>query len=485
MSEFSFRIPKYWNLNSYQLSLIHVVGIDGLPWPCKVRVDRESELAADGALVYVARNVEESGHVYFSYPHPGRGELLLSTGTLPVSRPPYGLLKELARGTLNRLRNQLSIWQEGGLAIPESITQEVRETTCLLGQSILCDPLEQQDRLAEQALNRAVDLIFESARIFGTELSRYRCRQPELDRFSLGITVGHIENISQFQNDQTDGAFEFFRVDPRVTEPARISENWNLNHELVVGPWLDASQGGMHRELSELADFAERRRQVLHTLESDLSHLPEEVTLLHLVSGINGIGHRLLSYPQQLQLTLDMLQRIDDMNVERPTMISFDFPWAERLAGAVGGIHPLQIADSLLRHGNRISYLGLEINLDYWPNGSLLRDPFQWVDLIDLWSQLEIPLVILLRAPLGGQPTPVSAPIDRLVNQQRSNVTDSQRAEFLKIVLPVLVARPMVHRLIWSQFRDEDDTRYPHAGLVDNNGHEKCTGQILRELGRQ
>ena len=56
-------------------------------------------------------------------------------------------------------------------------------------------------------------------------------------------------------------------------------------------------------------------------------------------------------------------------------MVSFDFPWAERLASAVGGSHPLQIADSLLRQGTQISFLGIEVNLGYWPNGSMMRDP--------------------------------------------------------------------------------------------------------------
>ena len=103
---------------------------------------------------------------------------------------------------------------------------------------------------------------------------------------------------------------------------------------------------------------------------------------------MNGLGHRHLNYAQQLQLTVDMLNVVEELSIQIPTMVSFDFPWAERLAGAVGGIHPLQVADSLLRQGVRVSHIGLEINLDYGATGSAFRDPLQWIDLVDIWTQL-------------------------------------------------------------------------------------------------
>ena len=180
----------------------------------------------------------------------------------------------------------------------------------------------------------------------------------------------------------------------------------------------------------------------------------------------------------------DLLQLADESLVELPVMVSFDFPWGERLAGAVGGIHPLQIADSLLRQGIRISYFGLEINLDYWPSGSVLRDPLQWIDLIDTWAQLELPLVICLRVPSGGEPVAANQPIDRLVNQQRSNVTEQQRLDFLSVVLPMLVARPIVHGIIWSQWQDSDDGRFAHGGLVGADGNPKPIAAVISQLSR-
>jgi hypothetical protein len=204
--------------------------------------------------------------------------------------------------------------------------------------------------------------------------------------------------------------------------------------------------------------------------------------MLHLVSGINGLGHRHLNYAQQLQLTVDMLSLREEMELQTPTMISFDFPWAERLAGAVGGIHPLQVADSLLRQGVRTSYLGLEMNLDYGTTGSAFRDPLQWIDLVDVWAQLSVPLVLCLRMPSGVSSNVLGQNKNRLVCQPGDGMTDQQRIKMLQTVLPMMAARPMVAGLMWQQWRDDDDMRFPFGGLVSSEEVEKPIFEMLRQF---
>jgi hypothetical protein len=242
----------------------------------------------------------------------------------------------------------------------------------------------------------------------------------------------------------------------------------------------------MSQSLIECDDFRARRLQVLNSMRSTLESLPEDVTMLHLVSGVNGLGHRHLNYAQQLQLTVDMLNLVDELSIQIPTMVSFDFPWAERLAGAVGGIHPLQVADSLLRQGVQISYLGLEMNLDYGSTGSAFRDPLQWIDLVDIWAQLGLPLVLCLRMPSGvdremetdGQP-------NRLIRHPGSGMSDSQRQKMLETALPMMSARPMVAGLIWQQWKDDGDVRFPFGGLVAADGSDKPVLDTLRQLREQ
>ncbi len=475
MGEFRFRVPVDWKLDPYQSNAIHVIGLDGIPWPCRIAVADDPVEPDNRKMISVSRNRDESGRLYVIFPIKNRGEMLICTGTLPVREQPYELLTELARGTLNRLRNQISIWQEGGLAVSEGVNEKVVASIRLLSESILCTDSNQRDETAQGSIELAMDAIFELSDSFGEQITKFRREHDQISNFWLANVVGKGDS---FESSLNQPEFDLIQVN---LNPERTSENErltsddgkNLGKRIILGPWLDASIGGLSQHLIDVDDYQARKHKLLVECRHQLDNMPSTTSLIHVAKGLNGIGHRHLSYPQQLQATVDMLRLVEESLVEQPTMISFDFPWAERLAGAVGGVHPLQIADSLMRQGLPISFLGLDFNLDYWPNGSAIRDPLQWIDLIDVWAQLGLPLIICLRMPTGA-PTEQTATItDRSINQTRSNLTDQNRLDYLDTVLPMLAARPSVHGLIWNQWSDSDDPRFPYSGFIDGDGNAK------------
>lgn len=481
MGEFKFRLPSDWSLERRQSAAIHTVGIDGIPWPCKISVN--------DSLLTVKRNRNESGKTYIAYPFAKHGELLISTGTLPERDRPYGLVKELARGTLNRLRNQISIWQEGGLQITPSIFGGVAKSTTLLSKAITSNDDNRCDSLARLSIETTMDVIFELANLFGTEVTKFRQTNAEMHDFWLANTISDDQPI---EDGLTVEGFDLVRISPAHLEQTHQQP---LNKRTIVGPMIDASSNGMSDQLQNLPDFQARREHILASARNHLNQLSPSVSLIHVAGGLNGMGHRHLSYPQQLEMTTQLLQTVEETDHEIPTLVSFDFPWAERLASAVGGSHPLQIADSLLRQGAQISFLGVEVNLGYWPGGSVMRDPLQWIDMLDIWAQLGMPLVVILRTPTwstgavdGDAATDLSAPLSDDEDKKHVNTyqqqTDRQRIEYLKTILPMLVARPAVHGLIWSQWLDCDDDRYPHGGLETPTGELKTVYEILKSLPR-
>ena len=490
MGEFRFRVPTEWKLDPYHANSIHVVGIDGIPWPCRISIGEDPIDPATGTpsgkLLIVSRNRDESGKLFTVYPFSKRGEMLICSGTLPSREAPYELLTELARGTLNRLRNQISIWFEGGLEIPDSVNSTVKTATGLLSESILSEQSAAKDESAGQSIELAMDAIFELSNTFGEQVSKFRRESEQMSTFWFGNQVGF---KSQYDSSISEPSFDLARVNLGPDSETSLSgaggrDPSAIEKRIIVGPWLDASVGGMSERLINLDDFLARKDQLLIECRQQLEELPRSTSLIHVVSGLNGIGHRNLSYPQQLQITADLVRLVDESPVELPTMVSFDFPWAERLVGAVGGVHPLQVADSMLRQGLEIGFLGLDINLDYWPNGSMLRDPLQWIDLIDVWSQLGLPIILNLKIPTG-MPDATDSKVDREVNRTLSNLTDQNRIEFLETALSVMIARPSVHGVIWPQWQDGDDRRYPGSGLVDVNGNEKPILDLIRRLRQQ
>ena len=490
MGEFRFRVPVEWQLDPYHANSIHIVGIDGIPWPCRISVGEDPVIDSEtgkpsGKLLTVSRNRDESGKLFTVYPFSKRGELLICSGTLPSREAPYQLLTELARGTLNRLRNQISIWMEGGLNIPDSVNSAVQKATGFLSRSILSEQPETKDESASQSIELAMDAIFGLSKAFGEQVSKFRRENEQMSTFWFGNQVG---SKAQYEPSISEASFDLARICIGPDSETSISgaggrDPSAIEKRVIVGPWLDASIGGMSNRLINLDDFLARKDQLLIEGRNQLEDLPRATSLIHVVSGLNGIGHRNLSYPQQLQITVDLIRLVEESEVELPTMVSFDFPWAERLVGAVGGVHPLQVADSMLRQGLEVGFLGLDINLDYWPNGSMLRDPLQWIDLIDIWSQLGLPMILNLKIPTGLPPAAETA--SREINRSLSNLTDANRIDFLETALSVMIARPSVHGVIWPQWQDDDDRRYPGAGLVDSEGNEKPILDLIRRLRQQ
>ena len=72
--------------------------------------------------------------------------------------------------------------------------------------------------------------------------------------------------------------------------------------------------------------------------------------------------------------------------------------------------------------------------------------------------------------------------VDRQTNQLRSNLTDENRINFLDTVMPMMIARPSVHGMIWNQWSDEDDVRFPCGGLVDANGDPKEISRMISNM---
>ena len=478
MAEFKLRLPDFWDFKKRHARTVHVVGLDGIPWPCRGSKQEN--------LLIINRNRDESGKVFVAYPFGKYGELTIATGTLPESDKPYDLVTELARGTLNRLRNQTSIWQEGGLQISDEVVSLTAAAVEKLSHSIMCDASDtaSKDSSGAESLELAMDCVFELSRNFGGKISIFRAQRKEFAKFWFA-------GSGVIPDQAVPDTFSCWEVPPSPSP----DDFESTKLPMIYGPFLDASSGGTSAGYDLLEpEFEPRRRKLLSYCQSAveaMEQVPENnVSILHAVSGLNGTGHRNMSFPQQMQLATDIFSALEKLKKNLPIMASFDFPWAERLASSVGGTHPLQIADSLLRQGLQISYVGLEINLDYWPAGSVTRDPLQWIDLIDVWSQLGLPLVLLVRIPqmetakTPEQPATVTTDDDthRFANIVRGNLNDAQRCLMLDTVLPMMIARPNVHGVIWRQWQDADDQRYPMGGLMDPSSNKKHIFDLIQAL---
>ena len=474
MGQYRFSIPNSQLVNSDSLAIAQMIGLDGVPWPCKTIVD-------NGELV-IHRSSDFSGRLLVPL-RTKFGSLALISGTLPETDEPYCLLLELARGTLSRLRNQISLWQEGGLVVPGDLLNELDQITRSFADGIFlsgADQAEKRVQICEPILEKAVELMFAVTNEFSNQVEQIRREQKQPVSVVIGAT-----GPTQAESTPVSQSPWLNIVEHQLAPQAR-SDNDNLEIDFssidqslsvfgagqpleILGPLIDFSQDTLPGWLESDWPF-EKRVQVASALCRKLGErYTGKLRVVHAVAGINGVGQQHFNYPQQLQIALEMLESLDHQMPNTSLMVSFDQPWGERLAMANGATQAIEIADSLMRYGARISVLGLEINLDYFPQGSIARDPFQWVDLIDRWSQFGLPIVVTLCAPFASGKSAES----RYAKTVQKSFNEPQTVCYLETVIQMMSARPTVSAICWRHYSDRSNVRFPHSGLLDQDGNAK------------
>ncbi len=484
MGQYRFVIPDSDRFAMESMIAAQIVGMDGIPWPCKTNIE--------GRQLIVFRNQELSGRLLVPVRTAAFGEIALTTGTLPEVDTPYLLDLEIARGTLSRLRNQVSIWQEGGLMIEQDFHDRLdtyieQFSTCLFPATADASARTQQ---CVEIIDGAVALMFEATGEYSRQIAALHNAQSNqvpviagtVCENSNGICESgscHLEMAIQKMAQPRPGNngsahFDFSQTDGVVDWIAAADKSVR-----IAGPILQFDNTTLPEWMPEENDFDQRLDAARQLCRSFGLQYQKRIKILHVTSGISGVGHQHFNYPQQLQMTLEMLETLDQLMPNTSMMVSFDQPWGERLSMATGGLQAMEIADALLRYGARLSAIGLEFNLDYWPQGTLMRDPLQWVDLVDRWAQFGLPLAVYLSMPTGDTETETPSRFSQTI---RNSTDEAGYEEYLSTIFNLLVRRPAVNVVAWRRVADSDNRRFPRSGLVDEEGQFKPVCQRLCDL---
>src|SRR4051812_38802351 len=127
MGQMRFVIPRPERLMPGAAEQAYLASGDGIPWECHVASSDEG--------FAIERDTRESGYLYFPWKVAGRGLMQIYTGCLMERPKSYNLPLELARGTLNRLRNQASQWQTAGMTISATFADALKAATFSLARA--------------------------------------------------------------------------------------------------------------------------------------------------------------------------------------------------------------------------------------------------------------------------------------------------------------------------------------------------------------
>ncbi len=280
-------------------------------------------------------------------------------------------------------------------------------------------------------------------------------------------------------------SFNWSRIQPSpdqfLWESVDGQIEWCMDHNLSMccGPLFRMEQALLPAWFRDLSEIDQMRRAVISFVEQVNERYGSRVDLFHCVAGINSRSDFALSSEQQIRLSVDAIETMGAASHNTPFIASFAQPWCEDSANSQIRIPPLHCADTLLRAELGLTGFGLEINYGYQPGGTAPRNILQINEMIDTWSQLGLPLVVELTAPAGSSPDPMATFETAVVDEVQSG--DHYRFIFEEVV-PLLLAKPSVHAIIWNQLDDRVPHRFPNGGLFDINGAPRPILDKLKAL---
>jgi hypothetical protein len=476
------------------LQQAYMSGVDRIAWQVDLRME--------GGQLVVRRAVSESGNLHIPWPVHGCGRLTLSTGCLMEQPRPYHLPLELARGTIGQLSNQLAEWRTLGLTVPEKVTQGLSEAIRLFGRAAVGEEhLPESANLAERAIGLALDtsdllvacyLDQAGARhwrpagdpVGGTGLTPVAGRRAgEKPLVLLGGNLGStlpdppapqqllrcfnaaVVPVCWREIESDEGRRRWDLCDRQI--------EWCRAHGLKVvgGPLLQLYPGSLPDWLYLYEDdFDNLCACAADFIRAAVTRYRGRVDLWQSAGRLTSAEILSLSEEERLRLAAGTIELVRSCDGEVPILLSLDQPWGEYLSRREADLPPLYFADALVRAGLDLAGVVLEINLGYYPGGTLARTLLDFSRLLDHWSLLNLPLYVSLTVPSAADDDPLA---QRRVELARDSWTLGAQQSWVARYLPLILSKPLVRGVFWNQLYDSQPHDFPHGGLFDRRDRAK------------
>ncbi len=467
----------------------YMTGLEEVPWQSR------TEWTDEGLTI--RRNENDSGNFHIPWVVSGHGELMLTTASLMQRDKTYHLPVELARGTLNRLRNQIAAWQQVGLQLPQHVVRHLVSATEYFSRAATAQ--HEPARAAEQAelsISAGMDAMALLAAAYADQALASRRRQNARLGTLLGINLGAAPLTAEALNAVHD-SFNTAVVPLtwRDIEPVEGKPDWSLadkqiewcranNMRVCAGPLLQLDKRSIPNWLYLYEDDEDTLlRSILEHIKATVARYQGKVQLWQCVGRGNTGDAIELGEEQRLRLAVMVVEAIRGIDARTPLIVGIDQPWGEFMGREECDLSPIHFADALVRADIGIAGLGLEINLCRAVGGTQPRDLLDLGAQLDRWSCLGLPLVISLTYPSSDEPDP-EAKVTIPASGNPGNSPDHQR-RWVEQALPLMLAKQPVQCIIWNQATDGQPHEFPHAGLFDAKGKAKPALAAIKAIRKQ
>lgn len=493
----------------------HLMGADEVPLA--------STFSVEGSVIRCLKTSPDAAAFEMLWDAGSCGTLALRTCLLPERDEPYLLTLELARQRIMLFLNKLEDWLNGDLPASEPAMEKFEQARGMFTAALSApadargDFTEEQDRLAQQALELAIDAGERLALLVGEALMHQRLKMaaamqaegktgPAL--WSLGCAAHREHGSSALQKVVADH-FDFLVKPMRWThlEPEEGEYAWGKTDKWVEwairtaklpvagGPLIDFRAGRTPEWLSIWEnDYDTLREVAFEHIKKVVTRYRKAVTRWNVASGL----HLNAAFPLTLEQVMD-LTRLCVMVVRKlqPTariILDIDQPFGERYARETRSIPPLLYAEMVVQQGVQIDALGLRVQMGDSTEGRATRDFMQLAALLDTFSQFDKPLVVTALGAPSEPPAPDAgaedeglgaATVRREGGWWRARWSQESQADWLTHALTICLSKPYVQSACWQELYDPPtgagEPEMRAGGLISAEGKPKVA---LRRLGK-
>jgi hypothetical protein len=490
MGAMRFLVPRRECFPEDAANRAYLAGMDETPWLSRTQW-------TENGLV-VQRGENDSGNFFIPALVAGHGELMLSTASLMERGEPYHLDVELARGTLNRLRNHIAGWESVGMTVRDDIRQALSTAheNFAWAATRKAEPLAASER-AQAAITAALDAINLLASVFAAEAIALRRQQLGKLNTLVGCNLGSTDPAGPIGRALVP-AFNCAAV-PMVWRDIEVREgkcDWTLcdaqvewcrsaGLRVISGPLLKIDKWSLPdwMYLFGADDMDSFRSCAAEHVAAVVNRYRGKVQLWQCAAGLNLKNDFSHDEEQRLRLAVLAVESIRSADPRTPIVLTIDQPWGSFMSRENYDLSPLHFVDALIRAEIGLSGIGLEINFGYASHASDSRDVLEFARQVDRFSLLGAPLLVVLTAPSAESADPTARVATRVLNYSGgAKLTTEAQAAWCQEYLSVLLAKQPVQAILWNQLSDKEPHAYPHGGVLDADNQPKPIAATLAKI---
>jgi len=503
----TFHVPKIDQYDPRIWNTAYVTGIEGVPW--------EGRTSVQGDMLVIDRPIDESGRLSLVWPTAEFGMCTLSTASLRCDDQPYLLPLELARGTLHRVRGRAADWQRVGLKVPESFLSSITIATDRFVDALIAreTSIEDCEAFSLESIAASMQAQRPMCRAFISQSIQFRLQQEKQLSTLLAIQLDPrvdwledaVRSLPAMNTAIIAPTWHLVQADEKSVSLDVFDQQFRWASQeglrVIAGPLVSLQPWAIQHWMSLLKDFDSICKAASAYVTSVVSRYRGQASIWNVATGLNVPNELGLSDEQHLKIAVDVIQAVRKADPRTPVIITIDMPWSEYLGQSGQAINPFPFADALIRAELGLSGIGLELNTNYWPGGSLPRDLIDVSDLIDHWSMLGVPLVALVNGSVYNSSdtgsTSKASEVHRWIvpSETPLNFNDASKGSTLHTnsplamnqieIIQMLLAKQNVHAIGWTQIADREPHRFPNGGLIDRDGKARPVLEGLTQIRKR